>query len=221
MAEREFVFEDRTDAGKRLGRLLNELNLPDPVVLAIPSGGVPVGIEVAKILKAPLVPLVVRKIQLPWNSEAGFGAINQFGDIFINRPLVKELGLTPEEVQRQITKTVENVQKRVKTFGVGELPDLSGRTAILVDDGLAAGYTMEAAIAAVKRLNPFRIVVAVPTCSADSAQRIAKEVDLLVCPNLRSGYPFAVANAYRRWRDLEEGEVLKMLKNFPLTFGVE
>ena len=214
LTDREFVFEDRTDAGKRLAQFLERLNLKNPVVFAIPSGGVPVGIEVAKRLKAPLIPLIVRKIQLPWDTEAGFGAVNQFGDVFINSQLVEELGLTAEEVQQQVTKTVKNVKKRLEKFGVKELPDLSGKTAIIVDDGLAAGFTMRAAVEAVKRLNPEKIVVAVPTCSAGSVSHLANMVDLIVCLNYRRNLPSAVANAYRHWRDLEEDEVLQMLKEF-------
>jgi len=214
LTDREFVFEDRTDAGRRLGEFLKELHLEKPIVLPIPSGGVPVGIEVAKILNAPLIPLIVRKVQLPWDTEAGFGAVNQFGDIVLNRQLIEELGLTAEEVQNQVAKTVKNVKNRLEKFGIKELPNLEGKTAVIVDDGLAAGYTMMAAIEAVKRLNPKKIVVAVPTCSAGSVAKLLPQVDLIVCLNYRRTLPYAVANAYRHWRDLEEEEVLKMLKEF-------
>jgi len=214
LTDREFVFEDRTDAGKRLAQFLERLNLKNPVVFAIPSGGVPVGIEVAKRLKAPLIPLIVRKIQLPWDTEAGFGAVNQFGDVFINSQLVEELGLTAEEVQQQVTKTIKNVKKRLEKFGVKELPDLSGKTAIIVDDGLAAGFTIMAAVEAVKRLNPEKIVEAVPTCSPVSLPHLANMVNLMVFLTSRRNLPFAVANAYRHWRDLEEDEVLQMLREF-------
>ncbi len=218
LTDREFVFEDRTDAGKKLAALLKKVLLKDPVVLAIPSGGVPVAVEVAKALNAPLIPLVVRKIQLPWDTEAGFGAVNQFGDVFLHKEIIESLGLTAEEVQVQTQKAVKSVRKRLDLFKVKELPSLHGKEAIIVDDGLASGYTMLAALEAVKRLKPDKIIVAVPTCSASSAALIVPLVDLLVCANYRRGLPFAVADAYRNWRDLNEEEVLKILENYPLTY---
>ncbi|NPB05316.1 MAG: phosphoribosyltransferase [Aquificae bacterium] len=218
LTDREFVFEDRTDAGRKLALLLKELNLENPVVLAIPSGGIPVGIEVAKALGAPLVPLVVRKAQLPWDTEAGFGAVNQFGDVVLNEEAVESLGLTAEEVQTQLTKALESVRRRLELFQTQSLPSLEGKTAIIVDDGLASGYTLLAALEAVKRLKPSKVVVAVPTCSAGSVARLAPLVDLLVCANYRRNLPFAVAAAYRRWRDLDEEEVLRMLQSYPLTY---
>lgn len=211
------VFEDREEAGKRLGEFLKRLELKDPIVLPIPSGGVPVGVEVARILNAPVEPLVVRKIQLPWNPEAGFGAVNEDGEVFLNERLLKELNLSEEEMNRQIERTIANVRDRVRKFKGGKgLPDLRGRTAIVVDDGLASGYTIRAALSSVKKRKPREVIVAVPTCSARSSKDMLSEVDRLVCLNLREGFPFAVADAYRNWRDVEEEEALGMLREFSL-----
>ena len=210
-----FVFEDRTDAGKRLGELLKGyLKDKDLLVLAIPSGGVPVAKEIAKTLGAPLELLIVRKIQLPWNTEAGFGAMNLDGDVVLNEQLIRSAGLTEEDIERQIQKTWQTLLERNALFrGNRPFPDISGKTVIVVDDGLASGYTLRAAIEYLKKRNPKRIIVAVPTCSKDAAEEIAKLVDEVYCLNLRDIYPYAVADAYRNWYDLTPEEVIEFLRD--------
>ncbi len=210
-----FVFEDRTDAGKKLGKLLKRyLKDKDLLVLAIPSGGVPVAKEIAKALGAPLELLIVRKIQLPWNTEAGFGAMNLDGAVVLNEELIRSAGLTEEDIERQIQKTWQTLLERNVLFrGNRPFPDISGKTVIVVDDGLASGYTLRAAIEYLKKRNPKKIIVAVPTCSKDAAEEIAKSVDEVYCLNLRDVYPYAVADAYRNWYDLTPEEVIEFLRD--------
>jgi len=213
LRERLFVFTDRHDAGRQLGAFLKTLPvLREPVVLTIPAGGVPVGREVAVALGAPLSLAIVRKIRIPGSTESGFGAVTRDGQVVINEGLRAALGLTAREVELAITRTEKNVSERVARFAADRaIPALAGKTVILTDDGLASGYTMLAAIQSIRRQGPSRIIVAVPTASAASATLIAGHVDLVACLNIRSSRMFAVADAYERWYDLDDSEVLREL----------
>jgi predicted phosphoribosyltransferase len=216
LRDRTRVFRDRHDAGRRLGAFLLRENLPaNPVVLAIPAGGVPVGAEIARALHAPLALAIVRKVQIPGNTEAGFGAMSWDGKVFFNKPLMQRIGLTQRDVDAALEKTRKNITERLEKFTGGRpLPDISGKSVILTDDGLASGYTMLAAIASVRNRGPDRLIVAVPTASASSASLVAARVDELVCLNVRTGPWFAVADAYENWYDLDDREVLAELGEF-------
>jgi predicted phosphoribosyltransferase len=213
--DRAPVFRDREDAGDQLGRYLATFpGLEDPLACPIPAGGIPVGISVARALRCPVRPVIVRKIQIPWNTEAGFGAVTWDGQVFLNRDLVSQLHLTPGQVEAAIGKALANVRERVERFElrpVGPLPDPAGRSCILVDDGLASGYTMAAACQALRLLAPRRIVVAVPTGSVSAVRRVAEVSDEVICLNIRTRPSFAVADAYHEWYDLSEREAARML----------
>lgn len=212
LRSRRGVFEDRDHAGRLLAEKLQGKVKEDMVVLAIPSGGVPVGCAVAEALKAPLDLMVVRKLQVPWSPEAGFGAVTVDGTVVLNEPLVAGLGLTQEEISRCAAQTVEIIKERRRKFrGDRPFPDLKGKTVILVDDGLASGYTMLAAVISVRKREPRRVIVAVPTAPPASIQLIAPHVDEVVCLNIRDELYFAVADAYQRWYDLGDEEVVECL----------
>lgn len=217
LREQRFVFEDRHDAGRQLGALVQTLPaIRDPLILAIPAGGVPVGREVAAALRAPLSLAVVRKIRIPGTTESGFGAVSWDGQVLINEPLREALGLSDEDVDKAVSKTRENVRTRIARFAGGRpVPATEGKTVILTDDGLASGFTMLAAVQSIRRRNPACVVVAVPTASASSAELVSRYADLLVCLNIRSGRTFAVADAYRKWYDLDDREVLEELAGVP------
>ena len=217
LREQKFVFEDRHDAGRQLGVLVQTLPaIRDPLVLAIPAGGVPVGREVAAALGAPLSLAVVRKIRIPGTTESGFGAVSWDGHVLINEPLREALGLSATEVEKAVSKTRENVSTRIARFAGGRaVPAMEGKTVILTDDGLASGFTMLAAVQSIRRRSPAYLVVAVPTASASSAELVSRYADLLVCLNIRSGRTFAVADAYRKWYDLDDREVLEELAGVP------
>lgn len=210
LREQRFVFFDRHDAGKRLGMFIRKLpHIPDPVVLAIPAGGVPVGTVLAQALGAPFGLAIVRKIRIPGSTEAGFGAVTWDGQVVINEWLRDGLGLDATTVEAAITATRNNVIERVRKFDpVVPMPALTKKTVIITDDGLASGYTMLAAVRSIRAKNPSRIIVAVPTGSASSAELVVREVDMLICLNIRSSRRFAVAEAYEQWYDLDEEEVL-------------
>lgn len=215
LRERLHVFKDREEAGRALSLRLSPYRDTDSIVLGIPSGGVPVAAEVARALGLPLDVVIVRKVQIPYNPEAGFGAVGPDGEVILNEPLLERLGLTEEEVQEQIERARGNVMRRNDIFRNGRpFPDLKDRTVILVDDGLASGYTMLSAIGFVRRRGPKKVVAAVPTASKRTADMMLPHVDELICLNIRRGFIFAVADAYQNWYDLEESEVVSILERF-------
>jgi|ERR1035441_4316192 predicted phosphoribosyltransferase len=211
--DRVSVFRDRFQAGKLLAYKLREYaGNGNVIVLAVPAGGVPVGYTVAKELAVPMDVMVVRKVQIPWNTEAGFGAITWDGKIVLNEGLVEQLDLTEEEMETSILRTKRNIQERLRKFrGDKPMPDLKDKVVVLVDDGLASGFTMLAAARSVRERAPKKIIVAVPTASLGAIELLTSEVDEIVCLNIRSGTSFAVANAYVNWYDLTDEEVLKIL----------
>jgi predicted phosphoribosyltransferase len=211
---RHRVFEDREDAGRYLASMMdNYRDHPKAMILAIPSGGVPVGLELSRSLALPMDLIITRKIQTPGNSEAGFGAITMSGKIFINRELLDQLRLSEAEVDKQIEKVRLELELRNTKFRKDKpLPNLEGLLVILADDGLASGFTMLAAIDMARSQGAGQIIVAVSTSPLSSIRRIKDRVDKIFCANVQDVGSFAVAAAYRFWRDLEEEEVVEMLR---------
>jgi len=209
------VFQDRTAAGEVLGEMLapHYGDAPDILLMAIPMGGVPVALSVKARLGCPLDLVIVRKIQIPGNTEAGFGAITVDGDIILNEPLMARLQLTEAEVARQWTKVQDELTRRNRQLR-GDRPDpvLEGRTVIFVVDGLASGYTMKAAVYMAKKRKAARIVVAVPTAPQRTIDNLAGSPDEIFCANIRETPAFAVAESYANWADLSATEVLAMLE---------
>jgi putative phosphoribosyl transferase len=217
------LFRDRADAGKELAERVQKLALSDVVVLAIPAGGVPVGAELARALGAPLDLMIARKVQFPWSTEAGFGAVVSDGTVYIG-----PYGATLPRavVVAQVEKAQRLVQHRLKEFlGDRAPPDVAGKDVILVDDGLASGSTMLAAVQSLRRRNPRKVIVAVPTASGAAVQLLKGHVDELVAlyvhpPDL----PFAVASSYETWHDLSDDEVKQCLAEMgqrPVDAGSE
>jgi putative phosphoribosyl transferase len=176
-------FRDRTDAGQLLAeRLRKYAGRDDVVVLALPRGGVPVAYEVAKALGAPLGIFLVRKLGVPGHEELAMGAIASGGLVVLDERLVQTLGIGESELQRAIAAEARELERRAAAYdGDRALPELEGKTVILVDDGLATGATMRAAALAVRRLNPARVVVAVPVAAAETCREFEDVVDEVVC----------------------------------------
>jgi putative phosphoribosyl transferase len=213
--EQTHVFQDRTHAGHVLAKMLAAHDIQDGIILAIPAGGVPVGVVMAEETGIDFDVAVVSKITLPWNTEAGYGAVAFDGTVKLNKDMLRRVNLTAEDVKQGIQKTTAKVTRRVtKLRGTQPLPDLGNRSAILVDDGLASGFTMRGAVAAFRKAGACRIVVAVPTAHRHSAEMIAHEVEVLYCANIRGGLSYAVASAYRHWSDVAEEDVVKILEQF-------
>ena len=218
LRDRTGVFHDRAAAGAALAELLGPERDPAAIVLAIPAGGVPVAEVIAERLELPLDLAVVSKITLPWDAESGYGAIAFDGTAEINVGLVHHLGLSRSLVEQGTARTRDKVMRRVRALRAGRPPlDLRGRRAILVDDGLASGFTMRVAVTAVRAAGAARVVVAVPTAHRDAAAALAPEVDALYCANRRGGRTYAVAAAYEQWRDVDEAEVVAALAKVPFA----
>lgn len=206
------LFKDRLDGGQKLASELKKLDIKNPVVIAIPSGGIPVGLEIAKELSCSFDLIIVRKIQYPETTEAGFGAVTADGTYFLN-PRVPH---PPAEVIKiQAQKAIKEVRHREKEFLKDKKrTDIKHKTAILVDDGLAAGSTMVAAVRAVKKREPAQIIVAVPTASGGAIELLEKEADKIITLYQHPKHVgFAVASSYKEWHDLSDKEVKKYLKS--------
>jgi len=210
---RSLVFKDRLHAGDLLASKLQDHIIRESAqLLAIPAGGVPVGYAVATRLSIPFDVVVVRKIQIPWNPEAGFGAIAWDGTVVLNEALVAQLGLSTELIRWCVSRTQQTVRERLEKFrGNKPFPRLKSKTVVFIDDGLASGFTMLTAVKSVKKRKPEKVIVAVPTASQSAAELVAPNVDKLICLNVRWGPIFAVADAYQEWYDLSDEEVMEFL----------
>lgn len=207
------VFRDRAHAGEVLADMLRDFRGASARVLAIPAGGVPVGAVIARRLELPLAVAVVSKITLPWNSEMGYGAVAFDGTVRLNDELIERLALGDTEVRKGIAATREKVQQRLRLFQADDAcAGLDERPLILVDDGLASGITLLAAIEALSKAGASRLIVAVPTGHDQTVERIGREVEAIYCPNIREGRDFAVAEAYQQWRDVAEDAALQLLQ---------
>ncbi len=213
LRNRRAVFRDRTDAGRHLAAFVKEHSpVEHPLICAIPAGGVPVGLELAERFRAPLFLGIVRKLKVPWNPEAGFGSMTWNGKIYLNQELVRILSLTDDEIRLAVAEAQRSIRERIEQFaGGGSGPPIAGRMVIITDDGLASGYTMLAAVEALRAEGSERIIIAVPTGSAGAVAVLSGLVDTLICLNLRDHTPFAVAEAYENWYDLDDEEVIRLL----------
>jgi putative phosphoribosyl transferase len=205
-------FRDRTEAGQLLAeRLLGYAGQDDVVVLALPRGGVPVAYEVAKALRAPLGIFAVRKVGVPGHEELAMGAVASGGVLVLDERLVEALGIDDAELERAVAAEIRELERRTAAYdGEREPPELAGKTVILVDDGLATGASMRAAAAAVHRLSPARVVVAVPVASAETCKQFEEVADEVVCG--ATPRPFrAVGLWYEDFSQTTDEEVRELL----------
>lgn len=207
------VFDDRSHAGAMLAKRLKQYeDREDAIILAIPAGGVPVAFQVSKTLNIPWDLAVTTKLHIPWNREAGFGAVSWNGTVILNKSLVDSLGLTGREIERCVEEERKLIQKRLKKFRENRpFPNLEGKVVIVVDDGLASGFSMLATVKTLRN-KAAEIVVAVPTAPVNAIKLISSYADKIVCLNIRSGLIFAVADAYKVWYDLTNRDIIDILK---------
>jgi putative phosphoribosyl transferase len=208
-------YRTRTEAGNVIANLIREKRLVgDFLVLAIPNGGVEVAAPIAKQLKSPLDIIIVRKLQIPSNPEAGFGALTSLGTMILNEQLVRSIGIDSDSIERVKERTELQIESRCQAYrGISKRIDPTGKDIVLVDDGLASGFTMLAAIESVHKFNPESVRVAIPTAHHESLKRVEPLIDEIICPRIEHGFSFAVANAYELWYDVPDEEVIAILQN--------
>lgn len=206
------VFIDRTDAGRQLAALLlKEQTWRNPIVLGLPRGGVTVAYEVARALHAPLDVWVSRKIGTPGQPELGVGAVAEGGAVYLNRSLMRELGLEKEDLADAAEWEAREVTRRALRFRRnGPPPELRGRTVILVDDGIATGGTVRAAIRSLRELHPKELILAVPVAASQSLEELGSEVDEVVCVEA-TPMLWAIGQWYEDFNQVSDEEVLRLL----------
>ena len=212
MRYEETPFEDRKDAGRQLAERLAGYGDENPIILALPRGGVPVGYEIACALEAPLDIFIARKLGAPGRRELGIGAVAQGGLRVLNERIVQALGVSEEYIERVAAKEMAEIERRLHLLR-SDRPELEvrGRTVILVDDGLATGVTACAAIHALRQRAPRRLVLAVPVCAVQTVETIRSEVDDLVCLKIPSDL-MAIGFWYLNFEQVPDEEVIKLLE---------
>jgi putative phosphoribosyl transferase len=215
------VFADRTEAGRQLAERLARFKTEQPLVLALPRGGVPVGFEVAQALDAPLDLILVRKIGAPMQPELAIGAVvdGDQPETVLNRDLVDDLQISERYLEGERARQLEEIERRRRLYGSGRAKiEVRDRTAIVVDDGIATGATMEAALHAIRRTNPKHLMLAVPVAPPDTIERLRPQVDEVVClatPRLFH----AIGSFYEDFRQVTDEEVVELLRRATLSQG--
>ena len=215
IAKRQAIFENRFDAGHQLAAKLAEYKGKPVVVLAIPNGGVAVALEAALTLEADLDLVISRKIPLPLSPEGGFGSVTDDGTIMLNEELVKEAGLSPQQINYQVSQVRADIRQRSLLYLMDKKPVvLADKTAIIIDDGLASGYTMMAAVESVRHRRPKEIIVAVPVGPEDTVKRVKRVADRVITCAVGTEPRFYVSDYYRYWHEITDSEVIQCIKEW-------
>jgi putative phosphoribosyl transferase len=214
MFTREVLFVDRAEAGRWLAERLVHLAAERPVVLALPRGGVPVGFEIANALEAPLDLVLVRKIGAPFQPELAVGAVvdGSRAETVVNEEIVRELQIPQSYVAEESARQLAEIERRREFYLAGRTrAPVDGRTAIVVDDGIATGATMQAALRATRRARPKRLVLAAPVAPPETIERLRPEVDEVVCLATPRWFA-AIGSFYRDFRQVSDDEVVELLQ---------
>ena len=206
------IFKDRVDAGRRLAEALSGFKGTNPIVLGIPRGGVVVANEVAKAIGGRLDIVVTRKIEAPGEPEYALGAVTQEGDVILDRQAAETLGASKEYLDLQVKQKKEEVKERVKRFrGDAPSPELGGKVVIIVDDGIATGSSIGAAVMSVRKRHPTEVIVAVPVAPPDALETLSEDGTTILC--LETPVEFlAIGEFYSTFDQVEDGEVKRILE---------
>ncbi len=208
------IFQNRKQAGEKLALALSSLALTEPLVLALPRGGVPIGSAVAQGLSCPLDVIPIMKIPIPWNPEASYGVVAIDGTMALNMPLIHRLELSEREIEMAAQKVMQEVERRAQLYRNNKpFPSLEQRSVIIVDDGLRSGYSMLAAADFVKKKNPRLIVAAVPVAS-DTAYRMLstkRQIDKLLALVRDPEQVFPLSSYYKEFNSLTDDDVVRCL----------
>ena len=207
-------FRDRSEAGQMLAvRLMAYANRDDTLVLALPRGGVPVGFEIAKALRAPLDVFLVRKLGVPWQEELAMGATATGRIRVLNDDVIKAFAVRDEVIEAVAAREERELERRERLYRGNRPPvNVTGKTAILVDDGLATGSTMRAAVRALKLQNPARMIAAVPVAAVSTLEELKREVDEIICAVSPETF-YAVSQYYEDFSQTTDEEVEDLLKH--------
>ncbi len=211
------LFQNRTDAGRQLARALRKYKSRHPVVLALPRGGVPVAAEVAAALEAPLDLVLVRKIGVPMQPELAMGAVTDGAQpaVVRNDEVIELCGISEQQFDAVCKEELEEIERRRSRYlGDRERSEIAGQVVIIIDDGIATGATTLAAIKAVRSRKPKELVLAVPVAPLDTVKKLHTEVDALVCLDTPQDFG-AIGYFYRDFRQVDDEEVIAILKRFP------
>ena len=208
-----YLYPDRRAAGKKLAENIKPEINGNAIVLSLPRGGAVVGNEVAKLLNAEHDLVISRKIGAPYNPEVAIAAVNQNGELFKNEAVIEALAVTDGYLESQTKLQLDEIKRQLREFrGEKPFPNLFQKTVILVDDGLATGFTMEAAVEFVRSFKPSRIIVAVPVGSSEAIAKLTPQVDLVVCPLIPDKF-WAVGQFYREFLQVSDAEVKSLFKD--------
>lgn len=213
------IFADRAEAGRELADGLSKMGLKNPVVLALPRGGVPVALEVARALKAPIDLVLVRKIGVPWRPELAAGAVvdGDHPEVVLNDDVIKLTGMSRETIDEQIAQKLKEIEKRRQLY-LEDRPraKIEKHTAIVVDDGIATGATVRAALKALRKRKPKKLVLAVPVAPPDTIEALRSEVDEIICLQMPKCF-VAIGLYYSNFRQVADDEVVAMLAGEEVT----
>jgi len=210
------IFENRYDAGRQLAAKLTEYKNQSAVVLAIPNGGVLVALGVALALDADDFNLIIsRKIPLPLSPEGGFGAVTDDGTTILNEEVVKRFGLSLQQINYQVSRVRTDIRQRSLLYHKDRPPSVvKGKMVIIIDDGLASGYTMMAAVESIRYRQPREIIVAVPVAAATALKKVEKIADRVITGIAGFGPEFYVSDFYRYWHEPSDDEVIQCFKEW-------
>jgi putative phosphoribosyl transferase len=207
------IFMDRTDAGRRLAQELIAYKDKDAVIFAVPRGGVPVAIEVADRLKAPLDIVIVRKVPIPSQPDTGFGAVTEDGTLILNEPLLKRLNLDQIQIDKQVGQVRMEIIRSSMIYRRKLQPSpVKGRIAIIIDDGLSSGYTMLAAIQSLRKRKASQVLVAVPVAAEAACNLVETAADDIFYLEIVRLEGFVLASFYQNWNVMNDEQVNQFLE---------